>query len=197
MSSRRQVLSALTALVLLSDGKYSMKASDTVGKETDDDLFISSNKTVKVGTVASPGVITKTIRIPAHEFVPYLTTANWEYTSSHVRPSSTAATSFFAPIVLPKGCTITQVLVRWFKQAHPADSIDGVFMQVVSDGASTLATLTTTSTGWHNTSAALSQLVGNESYVAQVNMDANSSNLDVRLQYFEITYTMPSYDKGY
>jgi hypothetical protein len=161
------------------------------------DVWVSSAKTIKVGTQNTAATITKVIRLHAAEFVPYSSAANWEYAGTFVRPSTTAATAFFAPVVLPKGVTITNVLVRWYKAAHPADSIDGTFQRIMGDGSSTLLTLTTTSTGWHNTGGSLTQLVGDEGYTFQVNMDANSSALDVRLQYVEVTYTVPSYDKAY
>src|SRR5213592_2289846 len=90
------------------DGKYALKASDTVGKETDDDLFIDATKTLKVGTVASPSVITKTLRVPHGILVPNGSTMQWVFTTAYVQPGAAGTEAdFVGAIPLPKGVTVT------------------------------------------------------------------------------------------
>jgi hypothetical protein len=188
----------LTGLLLLSDGKYTLKASDTVGKETDDDLFIGPTKTVKVGTVASPLSITKTLRIP---FAECLAANNLtEYTTglTSVLPRLANTTAFLrASVLLPKGVTITVFRARMNRDDATNDVAEAKLYRVNDDAtASPLATATHTTTGLATVSASLSQLVGDESYTAQVELKGFAVNNDAFLVFFEIEYTMPDYSRG-
>lgn len=98
----------------MSDGKFALKASDAVGKETDDDLFISSTKTVKVGTVASPASLTRTIRFDHSQFAPEADFTQWFNDTLQIQPRSNNTEVLYAPVVLPKGVTITKLRGRIF-----------------------------------------------------------------------------------
>jgi hypothetical protein len=174
-----------------------MKASDTVGKETDDDLFIAAAKTVKVGTVAAPASLTKTIRIHHAEFVPEKTATSWLYTNTLIRPNTAAVIqNFYAPLTLAKGVTIVAVRQRAYRNAV-GDFAYAELDYVASDSLTTIATLTHDTTGWQTKTATLSQLVGDEAYHIFASLrGAGNGGLDARLQYIEIDYTMPDYSKG-
>jgi len=181
----------------MSDGKYALKASDTVGKETDDDLFIATAKTVKVGTVASPSSITKTLRIHHAEFVPADQTSAWHYGNLQVQPGNLNFQSFWAPVVLPPGVTVTRLRMRAYRQTT-GKIAEATLWKVVSDATSSLVTITHNTTGWQTKEGSLSQLVGGEAYTIELSLSAQGAGagVDARLQYVELEYTMPDYSKG-
>jgi hypothetical protein len=181
----------------LSDGKRALKASDTVGKETDDDLFIVNTKTVKVGTVASPGSLTKTIRIPASETVPSSNNDTWVYQTGHVQGNTNnVLASFVGSMVLPKGVTITAFRTRLYR-GTTSDTATATLRRLASDAQSDLAANTHNATGWLTQSTSLSQLVGDESYFVFITLQGVATDGDARFQFAELDYTMPSYDRGY
>ncbi len=198
MSSRRGWLSALAGFLLLSDGKFALAASDTSGKETDDDLFIASTKTLKVGTVASPGVLTKTLRVPFAECLPVVESATWFCGAGYIRPNAlNAATDYEAAVLMPKGVTLTAFKARMYRQTA-SDNAVAVLRRGADDGTQTaLVTLTDVTNGaWVTMSGALSELVGDALYRFSVSLKAVSANTDARLMWFELEYTVPDYSKG-
>jgi len=167
-----------------------------VGKETDDDLFVSDTKTVKVGTVASPSAITKLLRIPHCELVPAASGTASQFASGYAAPGTNSTfTVFRGSVVLPKGVTITAHRFRGYRNA--VGDIATVTLERINtnDTVTALNTLTHATTGWATTSNSLSQLVGDEGYLVTVNLQGVVA-LDARYAWYEIDYTMPSYDKG-
>ncbi len=195
---RRRTMLALAGSLLLADGKYSMKASDTTGKETDDDLFIASSKTLKVGTVASPASLTKTLRIPCSEIVPVDDTQPFVIFSGGVYIANRTANNQIViecSVVLPVGVMITAFRAR-FRLNAVSDTANAVLYRLASDAATSIATLTSVTTGWATLSASLSQLVSTGQHFS-VEVTLNGANAqDGRLGWVELDYTMPSYDKG-
>lgn len=182
----------------LADGKYALKASDTAGKETDDDLWVAITKTVKVGTVAAPGTITKTLRIPHGELVPTDQSVNPAYFQiGYMRSSNLGSSLAIGSVVMPKGVTITKASARLYR-AGGGDTALVTFYKIADDGTSTtLATLThDAASGWQTKTATLSQLVGDETYTIVVEVDPASVNTDARFNWFELEYSVPSFDKG-
>jgi hypothetical protein len=182
----------------LSDGKYALKASDTIGKETDDDLFISATKTVKVGTVASPSSITKTLRVPFAECIPSNSAQAYTTGLSSILPlNANELITLRSSIVLPKGVTITVFRARMLREDATNDVAEAKLYRVNDDAtASLIATATHTGTGLSTVSAALTQLVGDQSYTSQVQLKGFAQNNDAFFVWCEIEYTVPSYDKG-
>jgi hypothetical protein len=180
-----------------SDGKFALKASDTVGKETDDDIFIDAAKTVKVGTVASPSALTKTLRIHHAEFVPADQTSAWHYSGLQVQPGNLSFQTFYAPVVLPPGVTVTKLRMRAYRQTT-GKIAECTLWKVAADSLSSLVTVAHDTTGWQTKEGTLSQLVGGEAYAIELSLSAQGggAGVDARLQYAELEYTMPDYSKG-
>lgn len=166
------------------------------GRELAEDVYVAAAKRIRVGTVASPSEITKTIRFHHAAFVPERNTTSWLYTNTLIRPNTAAALQFFwAPVVLPKGVTIIAVRMRAYRQTAGTDTASIQLMRIASDAATTLATVTHDTTGWQTKEATgLSQLVGDDSYSVFLSLFGNGNGgLDARLQYVEIDYTVPDY----
>jgi hypothetical protein len=180
------------------DGKYALKAADTAGKETDDDLFIASSKTVKVGTVASPASLSKTLRIPHTELLPESSAQSWFVLNAFTRPNTANVVVILrGAVVLPKGVTITDVAARMYRQSSTNDQAACAVVRINDDGTTTgLATINHSGTGWNTNSQSVSQLVGDEAYSIEVQLRGQAAVTDARFMWLEITYTMPSYDKG-
>ena len=179
------------------DGKYALKASDTVGKETDDDLFIDATKTVQVGTVASPSVKTKTIRIPAQETIPSVDTEHWFIGGAFLTSNDLLSCSMMGSLVMPKGVTLTKVRARMYRNAVGDSAVTSVIRCDDNGNQSSVATLTHSTTGWQTVEFSLNQLIGDEMYSFVVTVDPVTNTDDARFLWFEAEYTMPSYDKGY
>jgi hypothetical protein len=179
-----------------TDGAYALRAADTVGKEAFDDLYVGSSKTVKVGTVASPATITKTIRLPFGEFVPALSTYAWTFGTTYLYDGTATGSSqvFIGPLVLPRGVTITTVSAHLYRAANVAGNV--ATMDLYKDGSAIASVDASPSTGFTDPSASISQLVGTENYVLYVTLQQVGVG-DTRFAWADITYTMPSYDKGY
>jgi hypothetical protein len=175
-----------------TDGGYAVRAADTAGKEAFDDLYLLSTKTVKVGTVASPASITKTIRIPHPELVPVQDVQAWEFAIEYVRPRVAGTLGMFCSVVLPKGVTITNFRVRHYRN----DTGDQATASLNRD-LTQIAQNNHNSTGWLTQTASLSQVVGDEAYTVEVFLWAVGTAADARHAWIELDYTMPSYDKGY
>jgi len=179
------------------DGKFALKASDVVGKETDDDLFISTTKTLKVGTVASPGSITKTLRVPFGEMIPVGNTATWAMVQGYLRTNTAnQSTEYIVSVVMPKGVTLTTFRVRTYRQTTSDVATCTLSTGDDNGNLTLLKTLTHATTGWATLSDSLTQLVGNEIYRILVALNGVASALDARYAWFEFDYTMPDYAKG-
>ncbi len=198
---RRQLLGAAVAAgLLLSDGKYALKASDTTGKETDDDLFISDTKTVKVGTVASPSSLAKTIRIPFGELVGTTGGSDYAMVQGYARPgTANTLVEMVGSVVLPKGVTITAFRSRLYRQ-NSGDTANAVLSRV-DESNGNLTTLKTlvhaTTAAWSTLSDSLTETVGDTTYRVLAAMIGVSNALDARCMWFEFDYTMPDYSKSY
>lgn len=190
---------AILRSATFSDGKTALKAADAAGKETDDDLFILQTKTLKIGTVASPSTIAKTIRFHHAELVPLTNSTTWIYADVFVVPGTANVNAQFqCPVVIPKGVTITKIRARMYKE-NSGDTATATLKSVASDTATSQDTVTLTATQTWTTveGSTLSLLVGSESYTIFVSLTGVSANNHARFQFFEIDYTIPSYDKGY
>jgi hypothetical protein len=184
----------------MSDGKYALKASDMVGKETDDDLFISTTKTLKVGTVASPGSLTKVLRFHCAELVPLSDIDAWGFSTGaqYVAPRVANTTLFLlGPLPIPKGVTLTKIRVRHFRASSSDVSVTRLYRRNSDDTTTELASITHASTGWLSNETSVSQLVGDEGYAITVELKGVSGALDAKWGWCEMDYTMPDYSKGY
>src|SRR5439155_23793598 len=176
-------------LLPFDDGKYALKASDPVGKETNDDLFVASTKTVKVGTVASPASLSKTLRISHAQCVPQTNGDAWTI-GTYARPTMlNVPVNLNYAIVLPKGVTITAVRWRGYRQTVN-DTATATFQWIDDTGtATTLATLTHAATGRATVWASISQVVGSEAYICIVALLGKAAANEARGNWPELAYT--------
>lgn len=185
----------------LADGSTNLAAQDATGQTAAADVYVPTANTVKVGTLATPSALTKTLRIPFAQFMPAATTTANNYSTglSSILPLTANTVAFFrASTVLPKGVTVTQLAMRASRNDATNDFAEATLYSSDDSAAATLlATCTHTGTGKSTVTAALSQLVGSEYYIIQVQLNGFSVANHAFLQYCELTYTMPSYDKGY
>jgi len=182
-----------------SDGKFALAAADAAGRELDDHVFIVSGKTLKVGTVAAPASLTKTLRVPHTELIPESSAQSWFVTNSFTRPNTANTVVVLrGALVLPKGVTIIAARARMYRQNSGTDSAACAVVRINDDGTNTaLATINHSGTGWNtNASSVLSQLVGDDAYSIEVQLLGVSAVTDARFMWVELDYTMPSYDKG-
>ncbi len=161
------------------------------------DIWVLTSAVPAVGTPASPGSKTKTIKVPfaflapATDLVPFTNAVNY------LRPRSSA---FFitlqASVVIPPGVTITKVSTHHYRGATDDVAITKFTRITDSGGQSLLLTLTHSTTGWQTQTASISESVeSTEGFTVTVQLEGAPAN-DARFQYAEIEYTMPSYDKG-
>lgn len=180
-----------------SDGGYAVRAADTAGKEAFDDLFVLSTKTVKIGTVASPGVHTKTVRFTAAMFVPADSAMQWAFNSNpvYLRPGAVNNQLVMrAGWIAPVGATLTVIRARvWENDA--GDTAAVALNRMESDALTAIANLTAAaSAAWQTLSASISESVtAGRHYDIDVTLQADESVNDARLQWVEIDYTVPDY----
>lgn len=165
------------------------------------DIWLSSAKTAKVGTQALAGSITKTIRLGVGEVIPISNGQTFTLLSSEgtLRPGTLAVSAgFMAGVLIPKGATITGGAVRHFRQNNTTADASVWDLRKITDTPTATAILTFThaASGWVTTTGSVSQLVGDEAYLFSGSIRGNAATANARFLRAEITYTMPSYDKG-
>lgn len=168
--------------------------------EAESDLYIIATSSPKVGTVAAPGTVTKTLRIPAAELIASTDAQSWTIAGdAAISPRVTgSAQSFFGSIVMPPGVTVTTLAANMNRTATSDSATCTIYKSPGSGGAtSTIATLTHSTTGWQTPSASVSEVVsGSNNYFFTVSLNSTTSVTDAKFSHLDITYTMPSYDKG-
>ena len=181
---------------LLADGFGNLAAQDATGQTAPGDLYVPNVNTVKVGTLASPSSLTKTIRIPFSLFIAQAGTLNWNTQSNYLTPNGAVASAFTASIVLPKGITVTSLDWRCAR-VHVGDTLTVTFGSVADGAYTSLASGSHSGTGWATVTTALSELVGNSTYIAALSMVNTVAVGDAKFGYLEITYTVPDYSRSY
>jgi len=166
------------------------------------DVFVSSSKTIKVGTQPTTGTITKTVRIGVGELVPVDQNVTYGISAvtGDLRPGTAGtASGHCAAVLLPKGATITKGRVRHFRQNNTTADFSVWDLRKVTDTptVSTLVSFTHATSGWVTTTGTLGtpQVVGAEAYLFSGSLRGNASINNARYLWAEIEYTMPSYSK--
>lgn len=188
--------------ISMTDEYYAASAANPLGSEFSTSMYLPSTYTINVGTTGTPQTITKTIRVPHAEFMPMTTATDFVYSQEYLRPNSTSGTmDYVATILVPPGVTLTEFASQLFRTSSSGAATASVALYRVdapSAGAATLALLTHSGSSWQTGTAAISQLVtSTQAYVATVSLRTSTSIVDARLADVTLTYTMPSYDKGY
>lgn len=196
----------------MTDGSTSLAATDAAGQNATSDVYIGSAHTVIVGTAASPSSLTKKMRFQAYEFVPRDSTIAWAYgalpNAGPVNPDGAlksaamgVTTEYEAPLPFPIGVTLTNLAVNAKTRSAPNSTCKVQIWKADNGGGMTnLVTVTVSAGGgfYNIGNGALSELTdSSHSYYAYCTADAPVAAGDTMMLWIEITYTMPSYDKGY
>lgn len=156
-------------------------------------------KTLLPGEPENSTSVTKTLRIPAHEFVPTDESQQWDVSVGYYRPGAAATIlNIRAAIPLPKGVTVTATRFRGYRQNSTDSNVVG-FNRVNDDGTNdTLAALTHSATTWETVdSSAMSVTVGDEGYFLVGTLTGVAAAADARLLWCEVDYTMSDFEDAY
>jgi hypothetical protein len=185
------------------DGDYALAAADALGREATGDLWVLSTNTILVGAAAAPASLTKTLRIPFAEMIPFDETTKFSVwvppASLRTHDADNVAHFYYASAVLPKGVTVTTLKARLYRAAGTCTAEAKLLRISDAESTTTLATATlTTNAAWTTVTATCSQAVGDEAYIIEVQLNDGAGGLtgDTRWMWCELEYTMPSYDKG-
>jgi len=180
------------------DGGYALRANDAAGKEATDDLWVLSTKMLKVGSVASPASLTKVpARLNYSDLIPNNDGTLWDIATGYIANNSAGVSELFnGSFKFAAGVTITQVALRSFRQ-NVTDVASATLYRVGDSGSRTsVATfIWAAGTGYATFTASISELVGTAGYELEIELNGAAAG-DARFVWYEVTYTMPSYDKG-
>lgn len=159
--------------------------------------------TVSAVTITPQTAVSKVLRIPFAEFIPYDGAQSYRFNPGRLtrKPGDAVSNSrFMCPLLLPKGVTITLVSMRGLR-AHASDVTRLYLYQNDDSGTATVLAgpLTHTTTTWQTvSSSALSQLVGDQHYTLEVELDDAGSGTSggTAFAWAEVTYTMSNYAVG-
>jgi hypothetical protein len=156
---------------------------------------------VRMGALSSAW--TKTIRLMPGNMVPQYTSHHWQTNYQFIKPNTTGVTqSFFGPVTLPQGVTITKFAVRCIRGGVASTAIFGLRRVVSTGGVTALATLTAT-TGLALqllNSSAMSELVTSTrgySISGSLKTTKLTYGFGGELLYADITYTVPHLGAAY
>jgi len=162
------------------------------------DMWISSGKTVKVGTQVTSGFFTKTILIGAQNMLPALNTATFKVVSGALYPgTANTPTTFGSFVPLPPGA----VTIRFRGRVYRKGSSDSVAIELRDTNGVTLglgSTKLSTGTTWHTISASTAALgsAGSTARIIfiKVILKGKNASSDARILFVAIDYKMPAYN---
>lgn len=166
------------------------------------DIWLSSSKTAKVGQQQSTGTKAKTVFTAAAAFLPMLSTGiSYRVVSAYltVNGSTAQERDFVSPLILPLGVTITAIRFRGYRTITAQLARLRLFRGSSTGAQTILATATHTATTWQTITTNVTEVVSSTSktYALELDLRNNSTlNPNVRALWAEVSYTMPSYDKG-
>lgn len=166
-------------------------------------VWAPSGAPIGVGTRSVPGTITKKLRISALMFRTLAESDKFTFLQNQLSPDSAFVTKTLvvcAPLYLPQGATITAIAMR-AKQVAGVTGSQIVQLTKWDDTptGTTVGYATHSGSGWQTTTLSLSEVVSSShTYVLEVYLDntGGAAFTDVKFLGLEITYTIPSYDKG-
>lgn len=166
------------------------------------DVWLTSSKTIKVGTQATTSKEPKTLRIPYSQFVHNKGSA-FIMNNGVLLNSSLSQQAYESGVYLPRGVRLTHILSRGYRSGVTTGSkLIVAFVRYSSLGVGTgLATNTHTAAGWSSQGTTLNQTVGAEGYTLELTMRSTAgpppaSTNATRFTYVDLTYEMPSYVKA-
>lgn len=166
------------------------------------DVFVSSSKTVKVGTQPTTGSRTKSLRWPADQFLPVSTGQKYNRGVGSLSVGTTGSTNAMQALyVFPKGITLTKYRIRG-RRSTAGETLT-VTLYRVSTGAvaSTVSTIVFGVTGAAQgtvESTVLNETVGDSNYyIAKLSLASKAVATLPFVVYTEFDYTMPNYAAQY
>lgn len=162
-------------------------------------IWLSSARTVKVGTEQTTSFITKVLHIGSAGFTGGSTADKWAFGRGGLNSATTATLNIHWPVILPAGAIITKVQCRMYR-ATTADAASFIFTS--STGSTAGSILTTgkhTATSYQTvTGTTFSHTVLNTLlYNLAVTLNPGVLAKNARIVYSDITYKMGSYEKAY
>lgn len=173
-------------------------------------VWLTSAQTIKVGTLATTGTITKSLRFAGHEFAAATTATKWVRSNAGLAiPQSGAGSthSFWGVFFFPPGVTLTSCTLEGERRLATSKSFVKLVAYRQFHGfattwftitlAQTTGVLSFTDTG----SSALSQAITSTGIVARLDIfrasgAGSSQTSNARAHAVTWKYKMPSYDKG-
>lgn len=160
------------------------------------DVFVSSAKTVKVGTQPTTGSLTKPLRVPQESARPDSSTELWEVANGYLQSgSNTIPLDAKAPVALARGVQITKLRMRSFKETTSDEVIGSLFRISSTGGRTSLSVVTQGSTGWITSegSAIAETITTAYSYHVQVFVNPSTAKANARFLWWELDYKMGEY----
>lgn len=166
------------------------------------DIWLSSSKTAKVGTQATTGKVTKTLRWGADQFLQATTAIRYNRQAGALSVPTTNTTAIVqAHYVLPKGIVVTKYSVRGRRSTAGEKLVTTLYRISTAGAATAIATLTLGVTGIGQgtvSSSALSETIGDSNYlIARTTMKSAAFTNLPYIIYSELEYKMPTYITQY
>jgi hypothetical protein len=164
------------------------------------DVWISSGKTVKVGTQVTTGIVTKTLRFGANGFVPTNNTFSYSYGIGTLTPGATGSSSVLRCVYpLSQGLKVTRFRARGRRNVAGQTLVLKLYSVTTTGGASLQTTLTfTTGAQQTVTSSALSITLGAANYlIGEADLKSTTKINEPSLVYTELDYNQGTYVQTY
>lgn len=169
------------------------------------DMAANGEATFTAVQINAQTPVVKVLRIAFAEFIPYDGAQSYRFNPGRLtrKPGDGVSNSrFMCPLTLPKGITITLVTMRGLRASTSDITRMYLYRNDDSGTATVLAgplTHTAAANTWQSVfSSALSQLVGDQHYTLEVELDDIGSGTSggTAFAWAEITYTMSDYAVG-
>lgn len=166
--------------------------------------FFNSDHAPQVGApsqVSPTTFLSKALRVAHGAFVPESSGSRVTRAIAYVQPLTTALANVIASLEIPTGVTINSLSAKLYRETTSATNTASLSLFRIANNVSSLVAnvnLTTAgTTGWQlETSTAFTETVtSTRAYAlyAQLRGPAGGAGADARLQYAEISYSMPTY----
>lgn len=163
------------------------------------DVFVSSSKTVKVGTQQTTGTVTKKQRIMAAQMVAEASTMSWMFFSGAAINSGTTLTlTGQATVTLTPGVQVTAFRFRSYRETTN-DVVSATFRRVGSTGGvvNLSSGIQATSGFVTTTGGAVAETISTQyTYSVRASINPSSVRQNARFLLWELEYKMPSYDRA-
>lgn len=165
----------------------------------DGDVFIPSTNRAKIGASGAPATVTITNRINFAEFSPASKNEDYDSKAGPYLANSVAnivnVGILTAPLLLPEGAVLTEITPLWYAYDNANANVALRLDKISSGGATNLATLSDSTTGWHGAAFSLSETIsGSFIYMFEVSVSA-AIVAGARFLWVQYKYTIDDYLK--